>query len=447
MNWLTLLIYFGIIILPYFLMLVICFRKSLRFSLKGLVLCFLAAFLGLYLLLAWLLFFPVSIQSHPISLMILFVSLESALMLIVIKGYTFFQMLFLVLMFKSHYDIINLFLYAFSPITDTYITQVKPEVVKTALIYRTVFTVITALALLKFLHKLLKPLMDDTKKEWFWNILWAIPFIHSMLYDYWIVPKIGVICDSVMDKLLFPASWMLLVFATYCILVWLIDKIKRSSELETRLKLSSIELDAEQRQFQVVWSNIETVRRMNHDMRHYLLLLLKYAQEGDCPGIQKSIQEYLDELPTAAQGVYCKDSRLNALLSYYEQKAKKANIQMKYTIRMEGTLSFGGNDLFILIANLLENAVEASRKTDHPYINCRMQMPGPYLFFIVVENDYAGTIRERDGVFYSSKEDRRGVGILSVKRIAEKYNGVAKFEYTENKFKASVLANGNGKKQ
>ena len=67
---------------------------------------------------------------------------------------------------------------------------------------------------------------------------------------------------------------------------------------------------------------------------------------------------------------------------------------------------------------------------------------------IIVENSYAGQVRKKEGVFLSSKAERRvGIGIASVRQVARKYNGICQFDYTSRTFKASILLNAidNGK--
>ena len=58
---------------------------------------------------------------------------------------------------------------------------------------------------------------------------------------------------------------------------------------------------------------------------------------------------------------------------------------------------------------------------------------------IQVENAYDGAIREKSGVFQSSKRKGDGVGIQSVRHIAEKSGGVSTFTYQDGLFCAKVM--------
>lgn len=59
-----------------------------------------------------------------------------------------------------------------------------------------------------------------------------------------------------------------------------------------------------------------------------------------------------------------------------------------------------------------------------------------------MDNTFTGTIlTDPEGGFLSSKRKGKGIGTESVKYIAAKYNGVAKFEYGDGMFYASVMLN------
>ena len=61
------------------------------------------------------------------------------------------------------------------------------------------------------------------------------------------------------------------------------------------------------------------------------------------------------------------------------------------------------------------------------------------LLLIEVENAYDGEVREKDGVFRSSKRKGNGVGIQSVRHIAEKTGGASTFTYQDGVFSAKVM--------
>ena len=58
---------------------------------------------------------------------------------------------------------------------------------------------------------------------------------------------------------------------------------------------------------------------------------------------------------------------------------------------------------------------------------------------ITVKNSFDHEIHKVGDAFISSKRDAKGIGTESIRIIAERYNGLAKFKINDGVFEASVL--------
>ncbi len=65
-----------------------------------------------------------------------------------------------------------------------------------------------------------------------------------------------------------------------------------------------------------------------------------------------------------------------------------------------------------------------------------------HMILLSVENTYDGKIREKDGVFLSSKRPGEGVGLQAVRHTVEKNGGYARFHYGNGVFVANVILRG-----
>jgi len=100
-------------------------------------------------------------------------------------------------------------------------------------------------------------------------------------------------------------------------------------------------------------------------------------------------------------------------------------------------------DLCCLFSNLMENAVEACLriKTGQRNIRVAVVRPAQDSLTICVWNSTDGEVQADGDTFLSSKtEGRKGYGLLSIKSIAEKYDGTARFSWDKAKrvFESSV---------
>lgn len=88
-------------------------------------------------------------------------------------------------------------------------------------------------------------------------------------------------------------------------------------------------------------------------------------------------------------------------------------------------------DIFSLFGNILDNAIECETilAPETRFIHLSVRVVNQMLI-IHAENHFEGTLELRDGMPVTTKEDRtyHGYGMLSIRRIVEKYGG--NFEIT-----------------
>ena len=99
-------------------------------------------------------------------------------------------------------------------------------------------------------------------------------------------------------------------------------------------------------------------------------------------------------------------------------------------------------DLFMILSNLLENAVEAAQQCEEGERYIRLQIfTVNRMFFLLVENSYEKEPEERDGRFVTSKGDRtaHGWGLENVKETVKRYGGECEIRYGNQVFSFRVI--------
>ncbi len=101
-------------------------------------------------------------------------------------------------------------------------------------------------------------------------------------------------------------------------------------------------------------------------------------------------------------------------------------------------------DLCSVLSNLLENALETSLRTApaRRRIKAQAHLHSGHMILLTVENNFDGEIREKNGRFQASKRKGEGIGIQSVRRIADKNGGYSRFSYENGIFCADVMLRG-----
>lgn len=100
-------------------------------------------------------------------------------------------------------------------------------------------------------------------------------------------------------------------------------------------------------------------------------------------------------------------------------------------------------DINIILGNLLENAIEAAKKTEEKTVNVNIQFKSEMLR-IEIENSYSKELlKEGTGKlnFATTKriKEQHGIGLHSVNQIVEKYKGLMEIDTQEKCFCVKIL--------
>ena len=202
--------------------------------------------------------------------------------------------------------------------------------------------------------------------------------------------------------------------------------MKRAVETQNELLLAQIEAETAQ---------LSADSHSRHDRRHHNLVMLEYANNDD----YESLKAYLRSLVESDNEVwgevrYCENMTINTVLTVYERRAKENGISV--TISAEGSrdLNVLPQDLVIVIANLFENAINATAKLkkNDKRIDILIRESSQRLV-IKVENPCRANLTFDETIY--------GVGIRSVIATATKYEGMYDFTVEDGIFSAKVILN------
>lgn len=131
------------------------------------------------------------------------------------------------------------------------------------------------------------------------------------------------------------------------------------------------------------------------------------------------------------------------MLSAKEQTAMDNSIHCDFQIGLEETPPIDNIDLCSLLANTLDNAIEACCKIpDYSmrFLTLKARCKNNYFSYELV-NSKVNAVVEESGHYKTSKNDSslHGIGLENVERIVEKYGGDMKIDYTDDTFTVTIL--------
>ena len=202
--------------------------------------------------------------------------------------------------------------------------------------------------------------------------------------------------------------------------------MKKAVETQNKLLLAQIETENAQ---------LAADSHARHDRRHHNLIMLEYANNGDL----ESVKEYLSNLVESDNEVwgevrYCENMTMNTVLTVYERRAKENGISVKISADGSRDLNVLPQDLVIVIANLVENAINATAKLKKNDKRIEILIKeGSQRLVIKVENPCKANLSFDDSGY--------GVGIRSVIATTTKYEGMYDFTVEDGIFSAKIILN------
>lgn len=183
------------------------------------------------------------------------------------------------------------------------------------------------------------------------------------------------------------------------------------------------------------------LKRVRHDINKNLTNISYLLKQNN---INDSVA-YIDAITKALEGtksiVNCGNDIIDAILNYKIAVCKLHNLDIRIDIDHIPHLSIDPIDLTAILANILDNAIEALdiMETGERYISGRIFCYKNYLS-IVVKNPYFHQLIMENNKIDTHKADKlhHGYGLASIRSSAEKYGGSFKI-YTENSIFSAVV--------
>lgn len=194
--------------------------------------------------------------------------------------------------------------------------------------------------------------------------------------------------------------------------------------------------------YEQIKTHLTQVAGLKHEMKNHfaaLQILLNDEQYGKCLDYLTALTKQAKRLSSVS---YCDNLLVNAVVGKFLNTAKAKNITVDLKLNVSKQINVNDTDLYSLLTNMLENALEASEKmqeADQRVIKLDIHIKVPYLY-IACQNTKSHEIIVEKNKIITTKDDARnhGYGIWTIRQITEKYEGMVNIEYHERDFKIMV---------
>ena len=181
------------------------------------------------------------------------------------------------------------------------------------------------------------------------------------------------------------------------------------------------------------------MRVFRHDFKNNLISVRALIGGGQYNEAEKYIDELYGRLDATKNAFSTGNHLADAILA----EKNSAAVLQKTEIDFDGIIPSDGIDnidLCTILANALDNALEASKPIENAIINVRAAVNSA-VFMLTVSNPTLQPVEIKNNRVKTTKADsvNHGLGIGSIKNAAKKYNGEVNLKYEDGHFTVEVM--------
>lgn len=224
----------------------------------------------------------------------------------------------------------------------------------------------------------------------------------------------------------------IVIFGIYDKLINNIDLKNRNMIYEKQLSMYQLNIETEKEE-------IKGIRRLRHDMKSQLLGLRALIEEDRIIELRQTLDEMISERQLdRGDVIHSGNIILDNFINHKIAIAKKYEIDISTKVKIPMNIDIMLGDLFVVLGNALDNAIENTIKIqpDNRFISISMSYRESCLN-IGIKNSFNGKIKKNINGFYKSTKpfsENHGIGLSSIERVVEKYDGQYDVSYDDKFF-------------
>lgn len=215
-------------------------------------------------------------------------------------------------------------------------------------------------------------------------------------------------------------------------------------ELKQDLEITKIKSNLELEYYEKLKKSVDESKKLNHDFSNAVAVIEGLINSPDTQ-MNKDVSSNLisdikETLNKTKIRHYCENELVNLIVLNKAEELTNEGIDFSANMNIPNDISVKDFDLCRIFTNVLDNAKEASIRSEHKdktFVILTCTIKDKYLN-MVCENYYDTPVVKKNGMFVSSKNNHKSLGIQIIKEIALSYNGELVVDYTNDVFVVKV---------
>lgn len=228
--------------------------------------------------------------------------------------------------------------------------------------------------------------------------------------------------------------WLSLVMAFANIgILYLIQTLQKVTAREQEAALLEQQIRHQRENFAALESSYRTQRKSVHEFERHLQTLSVLLEKGEGDTASQYVAQLQKNRNLRPFSIVSRHPVVDVILNQKYQLAREQNISMQVTVNDLSAITLQTDELVVLLGNLLDNAMEACRKTDgRREILCEILLNES--LYISVRN-VSPPVEITDGEIKVESKDRdHGYGIPAMRYILNRLQAEYTFAYADGWF-------------
>lgn len=263
-------------------------------------------------------------------------------------------------------------------------------------------------------------------------VLLAIAYVSVLQNFYVFYGRLGAVPYS------YRGTFLMLVLCVLTYNVWQV--FQQYHQRQKQVEMLALQSRMAKENYEQIKLHLRQVGGLKHEVKNHLAALQTYLSAGRHEEAQRYLSAYAKQSDVITDAVYHENFLINAVAANFLRLAEELGIEMSLEfkaapIRMEEP------DLYSLLSNVLENAIEGCAAVPQgcgKFIRLALSRRDPYLIVSCVNSRGGEIVQTEEGIQTGKHEQGHGYGLWIIRRIAEKYDGLADIEYDEKIFALTV---------
>lgn len=267
------------------------------------------------------------------------------------------------------------------------------------------------------------------------SIFKALPLLSCQILSIYICQKnfLIVMDGNGPEFLRLETLGILYINLVMCVFV---EVLNRSHERERESEMARQQLELQKNYYLDIMERQEETRSLWHDIKKYMASMEALVDSENKEEAQQCLDNIQSAFSEIANVVDTGNKLIDSILTYGMKKAEESGITIRPEIWVDSKIDFPATDLFVIIGNTLDNAIEACCQIEDEatrIISVGLHQKN-HLLLYEISNPYNGKKTQKPGKIH-------GYGLKNVEACVERNDGLMSISKENGVFAVSIQLN------